>query len=79
MLDAAQRLAVLENEIEHTKNDLNEYFEYVRMHLEEEKKLRTEMIDLVQHIKQQNDRRIYFVSGVIAAIAVTWSVIKVFV
>jgi hypothetical protein len=79
MLDAAQRLAVLENEIEHTKNDLNEYFEYVRKHLEEEKKHRAEMIELVQQVKQSNDKRIYFVSGVIAAIAVTWSVVKVFV
>jgi tRNA A-37 threonylcarbamoyl transferase component Bud32 len=76
--DTAKHLAVLENEISHTKRDLNKYFAFVRESMEEEKKHREELADLLQQIKARVDKQTYFISGVIATIAVVWTVIKVF-
>lgn len=79
MTNLEQRLAVLENEVTHHKHDLDEFFEFVRRHMEREEKDRAELIELIQQIKRRGDRQAYFISGVGAAIAVIWTVLKVII
>jgi len=74
-----QRIAVAENEISHNKKDLDEFFSFVRAHMEKEEKDRAELIALMQRLKTRVDRQTFFVSGVAATIAVVWTIAKVLI
>ena len=78
MSDMGPRIAVLENEIKHAQRDLDEFFEYVRRHMDKEEKDRAELIALIGKIKTRGDIQTYFTSGVIATIGVLWTVFKEF-
>ena len=73
-----ERLAVLENEVKHTNHDIDEFFEFVRKHMEREEVDRLEMIEILQKLRMKIARQTYFVSGIMCAIAAIWSIAKVF-
>lgn len=73
-----ERLAILENELEHSKKDNNKFFEFLRASMAKESEDREEIISLMQKLKTRVDRQTFFVSGVGFSIIVVWSVYKVF-
>lgn len=75
----AERLAVLEAEVRRNKTDLDEFFEFVRRHMEKEERDRAELIKLMQETKTRVDRMIFFISGVASTTAIVWGVIKVLI
>ena len=75
-MNVEERLAILENELAHNKQDNDKFFKFLREHMEKENTDRTELVRIMGSIKTRVDRQTFFVSGVAFTIIAVWGVAK---